>query len=458
MSIADRRNSLRKSSLGIDRIRKSITSLNEGLEAIGSKSRDLLKQTRDTNAFKRKLIRQDGEFFKRRRENALRKQREDELEASTITGVTKRQGSLVQKSTRGFLGRILDFLGILLLGWALTNLPKIIAAFEKLFGLIKRVVGVLGAFVEGVKDFLVGIGTGISNFLDIFRRFNFSEDDKKIRDTLEESTNNLTKLNKDFLESAQQFANDPDINSAGEVAEQIGAVDSGAGGVRGEVISTTNVKQKDIEDKIKNALDDSVGEDESETGTESSEQIEGRAMGGDVIKGQPYVVGEEGPEIFQPDQDGTIIPNDQLLAEGEEEELVLTDDDVGGADNVEGINENDPMSVTPSRPSGSAPQSTATTSDMKLSDDEIDESEEETNIEPVKSDKSILITSVKKSTYQITSTKKRRKQVIVPVNNQSGGVSAPSVNGSGTKTNTVFIGQSSEKTLLDLQSLNNKHN
>ena len=104
MSIADRRNSLRKSSLGIDRIRKSITSLSLGLEAIGSKSRDLLKQTRDTNEFKRKLIRQDGEFFKRRRENALRKQREDELEASTITGVTKRQRSLVQKSTRGFLG------------------------------------------------------------------------------------------------------------------------------------------------------------------------------------------------------------------------------------------------------------------------------------------------------------------------------------------------------------------
>ena len=38
----------------------------------------------------------------RRRENALRRQREDELEASTITGVTKRQGNLVQKSTRGF--------------------------------------------------------------------------------------------------------------------------------------------------------------------------------------------------------------------------------------------------------------------------------------------------------------------------------------------------------------------
>ena len=53
--------------------------------------------------------------------------------------------------------------------------------------------------------------------------------------------------------------------------------------------------------------------------------------------------------------------------------------------------------------------------------------------------------------------KRRRKQIIVPVGNQSGGSIAPSMSG-GTKTNTVFIGQSSEKTLLDLQSLNNKHN
>ena len=453
MSIADRRNSLRKSSLGIDRIRKSITSLSLGLEAIGSKSRDLLKQTRDTNEFKRKLIRQDGEFFKRRRENALRKQREDELEASTITGVTKRQGSLVQKSTRGFLGRILDFLGILLLGWALTNLPKIIAAFEKLFGLIKRVVGVLSGFVEGVKDFLVGIGTGISNFLDIFRRFNFSEDDKNIRDTLEQSTNNLTLLNKDFLESVNQFANDPDINSAGEVAEQIGVVDGdGAGGVQGEIV-TRGVREKDIKEQVDKALEQNI-DVEGETDVPN---IEPRAEGGDVMKGQPYLVGEEGPEIFQPDEDGTIIPNDQLLAEGEEEELVLTNDDVGGADNVEGVNENDPMSVTPSRPSGGLTQTTASTPDMSIPDDEMSDTEEERSVEPIRTNKSLVISPVKKSVYEIRRSKRRRKQIIVPVGNQSGGSTAPSISG-GTKTNTVFIGQSSEKTLLDLQSLNNKHN
>ena len=60
MSVEDRRNSLRKSSIGIDSIRKSITKLNEGLTAIGNNSRELLKQTRKTNLLKSKLIRQDG--------------------------------------------------------------------------------------------------------------------------------------------------------------------------------------------------------------------------------------------------------------------------------------------------------------------------------------------------------------------------------------------------------------
>ena len=52
MSVADRRNSLRKSSLSVDSIRKSVTSLGEGLAAIGNKSKQLLKQTRETNQFK----------------------------------------------------------------------------------------------------------------------------------------------------------------------------------------------------------------------------------------------------------------------------------------------------------------------------------------------------------------------------------------------------------------------
>lgn len=35
----------------------------------------------------------------------------------------------------------------------------------------------------------------------------------------------------------------------------------------------------------------------------------GRAYGGNVLGGQPYTVGEQGPETFVPDQAGTIVPN-----------------------------------------------------------------------------------------------------------------------------------------------------
>ena len=38
-------------------------------------------------------------------------------------------------------------------------------------------------------------------------------------------------------------------------------------------------------------------------------QITGRAVGGDVSAGQPYVVGERGPELFVPGQSGAIVPN-----------------------------------------------------------------------------------------------------------------------------------------------------
>ena len=445
MSIADRRNSLSKSSIGIDSIRKSITSLSEGLVAIGNKSRELLKETRKTNQYKRKLIRQDGEFFKRRRENALRRQREDELEASTITGVTKRQGSLVQKSTKGFLGRILDFLGILLLGWAITNLPKIIAAFQKLFGLIQRVVGVLGGFVSGMKNFLVGIGTGIDNFLDIFRKFNFGEDDKKIKDTLETGQNNLTKLNKDFVEGSQLIANDKDIASATQVAEDLGIDDTGdtgdVTGVGGDFIPP-------------------VEDDDEEVETFSAEEVEILNQGGtleDVEAGVFTPITQEDIERERAlDAEENAADNIQgVNTVSDEEILEEISDETGNTEGVGGEEE----AVTPAAGSGA----NVTGADANLEGalqnkaEEFDTGDDKGKIDPVREDKSSSLTPVKKSRNNLRG-RRRRRQTIVQVNNQGGGsVNAPTMSG-GTKTETIVVGNSSQKTLLDLQSLNNKHN
>ena len=445
MSIADRRNSLSKSSIGIDSIRKSITSLSEGLVAIGNKSRELLKETRKTNQYKRKLIRQDGEFFKRRRENALRRQREDELEASTITGVTKRQGSLVQKSTRGFLGRILDFLGILLLGWAITNLPKIIAAFQKLFGLIQRVVGVLGGFISGMKNFLVGIGTGISNFLDIFRKFNFGEDDKKIKDTLETGQNNLTKLNKDFVEGSQLIANDKDIASATQVAEDLGIDDTGD---TGDVSGVGGDFTPPVED------------DDEEVETFSAEEVEILNQGGtleDVEAGVFTPITQEDIERERAlDAEENAADNIQGVNTVSDEEILEEISDETG--NTEGVG-GEEGSATPAAGSGA----NVTGADANLEGalqnkaEEFDTGDDKGKIDPVREDKSSSLTPVKKSRNNLRG-RRRRRQTIVQVNNQGGGsVNAPTMSG-GTKTETIVVGNSSQKTLLDLQSLNNKHN
>ena len=445
MSIADRRNSLRKSSIGVDSIRKSVSSLGEGLTAIGNKSRELLKQTRLTNQFKSKLIRQDGEFFRKRREGVLRKQREDELEASTITGVTKRQGSLVQKSTRGFLGRILDFVGILIIGWAITNLPRIISAFQKLFGFIKRVVGVLGAFVEGLKNFFMGIGAGIDNFLNIFNRFNFREDDKNIKDTFEESNNNLTKLNKDFREAVNQFARDEDINSAGKVAADLGIGEGGEGGDIGEdsLGGFSAENEKEVSDAVQSFTAEEVAVIQ-ETGVIP----EPRAEGGPVIEGRPYIVGEEGEELFVPNESGEIIPNDEL------------DTAMGDVANIEGTGgEDTAMSVTPDKPSSSGTATTAAAPTTSSLDGEDFQTNDETisSVDPIKSDKSNSLTPIRRSRNNLRS--RRKKQTIVQIGGGGGQqpMQTPSASG-GTQTKTIVVGNSSTKTLLDLQSLNNKHN
>ena len=446
MSISDRRDSLRKSSIGIESIRKSLVSLREGLVAVGRNSRELLKETRKTNQYKQKLIRQDAEFFKRRRENALRKQREDELEASTITGVTKRQGSLVQKSTRGFLGRILDFIGILLLGWAITNLPKIIAAFQKLFGLIQRVVGVLTGFVEGIRNFLVGIGTGIDNFLDIFRRFNFAEDDKNIKDTFEEGQNNLTKLNKDFIDGAQLIANDEDIANAGQVAEDLGINDDSAPDVTG------------IADDI--TVPDDTDE---EVETFSAEEVDILNQGGTIPEDleagfftEPTEEDIERERALDAEEDAAENVQGVKTATDEETlEEVLND-----AENVEGAGGGEEEAATP--PAGSGANVTGIDPNfegaLQNKAEDFDYGDEKGKVDPVDSkDKSSSVTPVKKSRNNLQQ-RRRRRRTIVQVNNQSGGGSNTTSSSGGTNVKYVKVGNTSEKTLLDLQSLNNKQN
>ena len=196
--MAEKRKSLLNSSLSINSIRGSVTNFSKSLRRSGVLASDIAKRTRQSNIFNQNIISKEDEYFRKRRENVRRKAREDELESSSVSGVTKKEGNIVSRSTKGFLGRILDFFGIILIGWFVNRLPEIIKAIRNVIKLIQKATGFLTGFLDGVRDFLTTMGSGIKNVIDSFPKFDFMQFKNESEKTLKETEDRAQKLNEEF--------------------------------------------------------------------------------------------------------------------------------------------------------------------------------------------------------------------------------------------------------------------
>ena len=196
--MAEKRKSLLNSSLSINSIRGSVTNFSKSLRRSGILASDIAKRTRQSNIFNQNLISKEDEYFRKRRENVRRKAREDELESSSISGVTKKEGNIVSRSTKGFLGRILDFFGIILIGWFVNRLPEILKAIRNVIKLIRKAAGFLTGFLDGVREFLTAIGTGVKNVIDSFPKFDFLQFKNDSEKTLKDTEDRALKLNQEF--------------------------------------------------------------------------------------------------------------------------------------------------------------------------------------------------------------------------------------------------------------------
>ena len=450
MSISIRRNSLRKSSISINSIRNTFTSFSKGITNAKQKSDDILKQTRDTNLFKSKLIRKDGEFFAKRRENVRRKNREDELESSSISGVAKKEGNIVTRSTRGFLGRIIDFLGVVLVGWALINLPIIIKRLQGLFKLIQRVVDILSGFIGAIRDFLVAIGKPIVSLIDALRKIDFTRQRKQIQESTESANSSLTKLDKDFRESVNDFINDENISQAGAYADQIEK--NNRRETQNEKVEAVLAPQPG--DREANERQQVDTQQENITVETQTPDIEPRAEGGPVEPNKPYKVGERGVELFVPDQSGTIIPNDELVAQNTE---VEEEDDESELEGVKGIfgdtekllsNEN-LGDASPTPISGTSPLPIDTSN---LTPDKSEKNKADLITTPKSKDMNMSVVPVKRKEFKMMGRKKKKSVIMIvekPV-----GQGQPVVTGGGQKSPmTTVVNKSSDKMLLELQSV-----
>ena len=211
MSIRSRRNSLLKSSISIKSMRDTVSNFTNGITNARKTATELVRKTRESNVFKKRLVRSDNEFFSRRRENVRRKEREDELEASSVTGVVKKRGTISATSTKGFLGRILDFFGIILIGWFVTRLPKILDAIGKVITRIRQLVGVLSGFVEGVTNILVSMKRAIRGAIDALPSFDFLKAKDDAEKEIEKTENSLVLMQRDLVTSANEASNPKNI-------------------------------------------------------------------------------------------------------------------------------------------------------------------------------------------------------------------------------------------------------
>jgi SLT domain-containing protein len=65
-----------------------------------------------------------------------------------------------------------------------------------------------------------------------------------------------------------------------------------------------------------------------------AQSYSGRALGGPVMGGTPYIVGERGPELFTPNTTGRITPNNQLSGGTTNVNFTIVANDAQGFDDL----------------------------------------------------------------------------------------------------------------------------
>ena len=150
------------SSLNLTGINKAVSGITETIRDTKLVIDDISEKITKSNENIRNRISDATKLFQRRRQAVRRKQREDLIEASGIGGAIRRTNKVISSSTRGFFGRILDFVATILIGWAVVNIPKIVKLAENLFKRLKKFLKVVTGFTDGLVQFYTQFTTQLS--------------------------------------------------------------------------------------------------------------------------------------------------------------------------------------------------------------------------------------------------------------------------------------------------------
>jgi hypothetical protein len=187
-------------SINFTNVSKGLNSLNTGVGNLIKSSDSVKTVSLNRTKIKRESFARDKVLTSMREEAVRRKDQESIIESSGIGGAMRRSASVIADSTKGFLGRILDFASSLLIGWLLFNLPTIMTAIEDMIVRITSLTQLLQDFISNITNTFTNFGNLLSGVYQNVTQFDFTDESKRVQNAMDDLNINLETMRDQFMQ------------------------------------------------------------------------------------------------------------------------------------------------------------------------------------------------------------------------------------------------------------------
>ena len=211
---------MKLSSINLNPINKAVSGITKTISSAKIVVDDINDKVSESNVRIREKISSSVKLFQARRSAIRRKERESLIEASGIRGATKRIGKNISDSSKGFLGRILDFVAEIIVGWAVINLPKIIKGAQDLIKRIQKFINLVQKYTSGLIEFFQKFQAELGEVISGLAKFDLEPINKNIRNLITRLQNNFRRVETGFIDEVNNFVKFDPTKFANQMNEE----------------------------------------------------------------------------------------------------------------------------------------------------------------------------------------------------------------------------------------------
>lgn len=216
--------SLKKSSISVENISKSLLSTRKTVSSVNDSVNNISKIIANNTRIKRELFSSSETIDARRREASKRREMEDQIEASKLSYSPGSAISFASKGQGGPLSRLLGFLGFTFAGWIVENLPTWIFMGKEFISRIETFGRSMYDMVDNMRSIIQSFGSVLTNSFDAILRLDFNEfSEGSVARSFDELNLAVQGLGDDITETFRLFTTP--LNESVETGEQAPALD-----------------------------------------------------------------------------------------------------------------------------------------------------------------------------------------------------------------------------------------